>query len=54
MMEEKVGGEFKEFEWGYEGVGSEVFEEEEGGVGKVRERWRKYVLKVEGWMEKKK
>ncbi|MQI42600.1 phage tail tape measure protein, partial [Escherichia coli] len=49
-----LGGDFKEFQSAYEAVGTDLFGQQEGALRKLTQTATKYVLKLDGWIQKNK
>ena len=54
IMQDNLGGEFKEFQSAYEAVGTDLFDQQEGSLRKLTQTATKYVLKLDGWIQKNK
>ncbi len=55
IMQDNLGGDFKEFQSAYEAVGTDLFDQQEGALRQaLRETATKYVLKLHGWIQKNK
>ncbi|EJZ1237589.1 phage tail tape measure protein [Escherichia coli] len=54
IMQDNLGGDFKEFQSAYEAVGTDLFDQQEGAVRKLTQTATKYVLKLDGWIKKNK
>ncbi|MXD72558.1 phage tail tape measure protein, partial [Escherichia coli] len=54
IMQDNLGGDFKEFQSAYEAVGTELFDQQEGALRKLTQTATKYVLKLDGWIQKNK
>ncbi|HGX1865781.1 TPA: phage tail tape measure protein [Escherichia coli] len=54
IMQDNLGGEFKEFQSAYEAVGTDLFDQQEGALRKLTQTATKYVLKLDGWIQKNK
>ena len=53
-MQDNLGGDFKEFQSAYEAVGTDLFDQQEGALRKLTQTSTKYVLKLDGWIQKNK
>jgi TP901 family phage tail tape measure protein len=53
-MQDNLGGDFKEFQSAYEAVGTDLFDQQEGSLRKLTQTATKYVLKLDGWIQKNK
>ncbi len=53
IMQDNLGGDFKEFQSAYEAVGTDLFDQQEGALRKLTQTATKYVLKLDGWIQKK-
>ncbi|EFT1902500.1 phage tail tape measure protein, partial [Escherichia coli] len=49
-----LGGDFKEFQSAYEAVGTDLFDQQEGALRNLTQTATKYVLKLDGWIQKNK
>lgn len=54
IMQNNLGGDFKEFQSAYEAVGTDLFDQQEGALRKLTQTSTKYVLKLDGWIQKNK
>ncbi|OKW98283.1 phage tail tape measure protein [Escherichia coli] len=54
IMQDNLGGDFKEFHSAYEAVGTDLFDQQEGALRKLTQTATKYVLKLDGWIQKNK
>ncbi|HBC7376654.1 TPA: phage tail tape measure protein [Escherichia coli] len=54
IMQDNLGGDFKEFQSAYEAVGTDLFDQQEGALRKLTQTVTKYVLKLDGWIQKNK
>ncbi|HAX7078805.1 TPA: phage tail tape measure protein [Escherichia coli] len=54
IMQDNLGGDFKEFQSAYEAVGTDLFDQQEGVLRKLTQTATKYVLKLDGWIQKNK
>ena len=54
IMQDNLGGDFKEFQSAYEAVGTDLFDQQEGTLRKLTQTATKYVLKLDGWIQKNK
>ncbi|MFA2137741.1 phage tail tape measure protein [Escherichia coli] len=54
IMQDNLGGDFKEFQSAYEAVGTDLFDLQEGALRKLTQTSTKYVLKLDGWIQKNK
>ena len=54
IMQDNLGGDFKEFQSAYEAVGNDLFDQQEGALRKLTQTATKYVLKLDGWIQKNK
>ncbi|MCW7114326.1 phage tail tape measure protein [Escherichia coli] len=54
IMQDNLGGDFKEFQSAYEAVGTDLFDQQEGALRKLTQTATKYVLKLDGWIQKNK
>lgn len=54
IMQDNLGGDFKEFQSAYEAVGTDLFDQQEGALRNLTQTATKYVLKLDGWIQKNK
>lgn len=54
VMQDNLGGDFKEFQSAYEAVGTDIFDQQEGSLRKLTQTATQYVLKLDGWIQKNK
>ncbi|EFC1957308.1 phage tail tape measure protein [Escherichia coli] len=54
IMQDNLGGDFKEFQSAYEAVGTDLFDQQEGALRNITQTATKYVLKLDGWIKKNK
>ncbi|HAW0288150.1 TPA: phage tail tape measure protein [Escherichia coli] len=54
VMQDNLGGDFKEFQSAYEAVGTDLFDQQEGALRKLTQTATNYVLKLDGWIQKNK
>ncbi|EIW9480332.1 phage tail tape measure protein [Klebsiella aerogenes] len=54
VMQDNLGGDFKEFQSAYEAVGIDLFDQQEGSLRKLTQTATKYVLKLDSWIQKNK
>ncbi|HIC0066900.1 TPA: phage tail tape measure protein [Klebsiella aerogenes] len=54
VMQDNLGGDFKEFQSAYEAVGIDLFDQQEGSLRKLTQTATQYVLKLDGWIQKNK
>ena len=54
ILQDNLGGDFKEFQSAYEAVGTDLFDQQEGVLRKLTQTATKYVLKLDGWIQKNK
>ncbi|HGH4618006.1 TPA: phage tail tape measure protein [Enterobacter bugandensis] len=50
IMQDNLGGDFKEFQSAYEAVGTDLFDQQEGSLRELTKIATKYVLKLDGWI----
>lgn len=50
IMQDNLGGDFKEFQSAYEAVGTDLFDQQEGSLRELTKTATKYVLKLDGWI----
>lgn len=54
VMQDNLGGDFKEFQSAYEAVGTDLFDQQEGSLRKLTQTATQYVLRFDGWIQKNK
>lgn len=54
VMQDNLGGDFKEFQSAYEAVGTDLFDQQESSLRKLVQTATGYVLKLDGWIQKHK
>lgn len=54
VMQDNLGGDFKEFQSAYEAVGTDLFDQQESSLRKLTQTATQYVLKIDGWITKNK
>ncbi|MGC5209609.1 phage tail tape measure protein, partial [Escherichia coli] len=54
VMQDNLGGDFKEFQSAYEAVGTDLFDQQEGSLRKLTQTTTQYVLRLDGWIQKNK
>lgn len=54
IMQDNLGGDFKEFQSAYEAVGTDLFDQQEGSLRKLMQTATQYVLRLDGWITKNK
>ncbi|HGY1214436.1 TPA: phage tail tape measure protein [Citrobacter braakii] len=54
VMQDNLGGDFKEFQSAYEAVGTDLFDQQEGSLRKLTQMVTQYVLRLDGWIQKNK
>ncbi|EHI2214827.1 phage tail tape measure protein [Salmonella enterica] len=54
VMQDNLGGDFKEFQSAYEAVGTDLFDQQEGSLRKLTQTATQYVLKLDDWIQKNK
>jgi TP901 family phage tail tape measure protein len=54
VMQDNLGGDFKEFQSAYEAVGTDLFDQQDGSLRKLTQTATKYVLKLDNWIVKNK
>ncbi|MBB8876994.1 phage tail tape measure protein [Escherichia coli] len=54
VMQDNLGGDFKEFQSAYEAVGTDLFDQQEGSLRKLTQTATQYVLRLDGWLQKNK
>ncbi|MGV8924824.1 MAG: phage tail tape measure protein [Ewingella sp.] len=50
IMQDNLGGDFKEFQSAYEAVGTDLFDQQEGSLRNLVQTATKYVLKLDKWV----
>ncbi|ENE3074489.1 phage tail tape measure protein [Escherichia coli] len=51
VMQDNLGGDFKEFQSAYEAVGTDLFDQQEGSLRKLTQTATQYVLKLDDWIK---
>lgn len=54
VMQDNLGGDFKEFQSAYEAVGTDLFDQQESSLRKLVQTATGYVLQLDGWIQKNK
>ncbi|EJB5573643.1 phage tail tape measure protein [Citrobacter freundii] len=54
VMQDNLGGDFKEFQSAYEAVGTDLFDQQEGSLRKLTQTATQYVLRLDDWIQKNK
>lgn len=54
VMQDNLGGDFKEFQSAYEAVGTDLFDQQEDSLRKLTQTATHYVLRLDGWIQKNK
>lgn len=54
IMQDNLGGDFKEFQSAYEAVGTDLFDQQEGALRKLTQTATRYVLKLDNWITRNK
>lgn len=54
VMQDNLGGDFKEFQSAYEAVGIDLFDQQESSLRQLTQTATKYVLKLDQWIQKNK
>ncbi|HHT8250876.1 TPA: phage tail tape measure protein [Citrobacter braakii] len=54
VMQDNLGGDFKEFQSAYEAVGTDLFDQQEGSLRKLTQTATQYVLRLDSWIQKNK
>ncbi|MBB8129234.1 phage tail tape measure protein, partial [Escherichia coli] len=52
VMQDNLGGDFKSFQSAYQAVGTDLFDQQEGALRNLTQTATKYVLKLDGWIQK--
>ncbi|MES3493483.1 phage tail tape measure protein [Enterobacter hormaechei] len=54
IMQDNLGGDFKEFQSAYEAVGTDLFDQQNDALRKLTQTATRYVLKLNGWITRNK
>lgn len=54
VMQDNLGGDFKEFQSAYEAVGTDLYNQQEESLRMLTQTATKYVLQLDGWIQKNK
>lgn len=54
IMQDNLGGDFKEFQSAYEAVGTDLFDQQNDSLRKLTQTATQYVLKLDGWIKQNK
>lgn len=54
VMQDNLGGDFKEFQSAYEAVGTDLFDQQESSIRKLTQTATNYVLKLDSWITRNK
>lgn len=54
VMQNNLGGDFKEFQSAYEAVGTDLYDQQEESLRRLTQTTTKYVLQLDGWIQKNK
>lgn len=54
VMQDNLGGDFKEFQSAYEAVGTDLFDQQESSIRKLTQTATTYVLKLDSWITRNK
>lgn len=54
IMQDNLGGDFKEFQSAYEAVGTDLFDQQNDALRKLTQTAKRYVLKLDGWITRNK
>ncbi|MFB4484392.1 phage tail tape measure protein [Enterobacter hormaechei subsp. xiangfangensis] len=54
IMQDNLGGDFKEFQSAYEAVGTDLFDQQNDALRKLTQTTTRYVLKLDGWITRNK
>ncbi len=54
IMQDNLGGDFKEFQSAYESVGTDLFDQQNDALRKLTQTATRYVLKLDGWITRNK
>ena len=54
VMQDNLGGDFKEFQSAYEAVGTDLYDQQEESLRRLTQTATKYVLQLDGWIQNNK
>ena len=54
IMQDNLGGDFKEFQSAYEAVGTDLFDQQEDSLRRLTQTATQYVLRLDGWIKQNK
>ncbi len=54
VMQDNLGGDFKEFQSAYEAVGTDLYDQQEESLRSLTQTATKYVLRLDGWIQRNK
>lgn len=54
VMQDNLGGDFKEFQSAYEAVGTDLFDQQDSSIRRLTQTATKYVLKLDSWITRNK
>ena len=54
VIQDNLGGDFKEFQSAYEAVGTDLYDQQEESLRRLTQTATKYVLQLDGWIQKNK
>lgn len=54
IMQDNLGGDFKEFQSAYEAVGTDLFDQQNDALRKLTQTATRYILKLDGWITRNK
>ncbi|MEX0574364.1 phage tail tape measure protein, partial [Enterobacter cloacae subsp. cloacae] len=54
VMQDNLGGDFKEFQSAYEAVGTDLYDQQDSSLRKLTQTATKYVLKLDNWIKNNK
>lgn len=54
IMQDNLGGDFKEFQSAYEAVGTDLYDQQDSSLRKLTQTATRYVLQLDGWIQRNK
>lgn len=54
IMQDNLGGDFKEFQSAYEAVGTDLYDQQDSSLRKLTQTATRYVLQLDGWIKNNK
>ncbi|EPW4201865.1 phage tail tape measure protein [Enterobacter hormaechei] len=54
IMQNNLGGDFKEFQSAYEAVGTDLYDQQDSSLRKLTQTATRYVLQLDGWIQRNK